>query len=550
MKGGKVWIEVTVDGETLSPRLPLNASPYAIRSGTAESLAEGASVESDQLPEELADGDDDVLGGMSCASGEIARYNGTNWTCGEEEVQWDNVNDVPPGLDDGDDDALRGLSCASGEIVRYNGTNWRCAEEVVQWSKVNGVPSGLDDGDDDTLRKLSCASGQVPLYDGSSWRCGEKAVQWQSVRNVPSDLADGDDDTLAGINCQQDQVAVYDGNQWACSDKPSDTLGGLSCPQGAVAQWDGSSWSCADKGIEGSGSADRLAKFSDSGTIEDSAVTQTNGNVGIGQTSPQAALDVDGGIKVGSGQSCDSSREGTIRYNDSESVLEVCTGQDWLTVGGNTTPTDCQEILNNNPKATSGTYEIDPDGPGGNQPFKVYCDMQTDGGGWIRVLDYDASQDGTSFSNHASQWTSVSNKMYAGNCSGPSNAITYHGNENCSNRGSSCETDYYRIDLSKFESAREVRFEHHDRVESWDAALMAEVDYQNNNVERRVYDNHGCTLPTGSCPSRSDISNTYDRAETYSGTGTKLDEFRWGVKWWQGSCGDRHEIYDYALYIR
>jgi len=34
---------------------------------------------------------------------------------------------------------------------------------------------------------------------------------------------------------------------------------------------------------------------------------------------------------------------------------------------------------------TTGTYWIDPDGPGGNSPFQVWCDQTTDGGGWQLV---------------------------------------------------------------------------------------------------------------------------------------------------------------------
>jgi len=40
----------------------------------------------------------------------------------------------------------------------------------------------------------------------------------------------------------------------------------------------------------------------------------------------------------------------------------------------------------------SGDYTIDPDGNGGKIPVEVYCDMDTDGGGWMRIADVDASK--------------------------------------------------------------------------------------------------------------------------------------------------------------
>lgn len=52
----------------------------------------------------------------------------------------------------------------------------------------------------------------------------------------------------------------------------------------------------------------------------------------------------------------------------------------------------CEAIQQNNSDATSGVYKLDPDGDGGVAPFNVYCEMDENGGGWIK-LQLDSSVD-------------------------------------------------------------------------------------------------------------------------------------------------------------
>lgn len=77
---------------------------------------------------------------------------------------------------------------------------------------------------------------------------------------------------------------------------------------------------------------------------------------------------------------------------------DVVFGLSWVRRDAGTSPPDdspgtpmaalasCKAILADMPGTASGSYFIDPDGPGGDPPVMVDCDMASDGGGWTIVF--------------------------------------------------------------------------------------------------------------------------------------------------------------------
>lgn len=53
----------------------------------------------------------------------------------------------------------------------------------------------------------------------------------------------------------------------------------------------------------------------------------------------------------------------------------------------------CKSILASSPANQSGSYTIDPDGPAGSgSPFEVFCDMESNGGGWTLLARTNTAQ--------------------------------------------------------------------------------------------------------------------------------------------------------------
>ena len=215
-------------------------------------LTQGSTISWSQLdastiPSDLADGDDDTLGGLSCSVGEVLGWSGT-WTCVSDNTlsatevgsmissnAYDlNVGTTIGGLDIvtsmDDSDTLADLNCANdAEVAKYDivTNTWYCDSDTVRTdsdivtavessSGVN-LPAGTQvDGNTIITAPPTCSDGQILSYDATNavWQCidllsildqdGDGVLAWNdcddSDPNASSPLS-GASASCAATNC-------------------------------------------------------------------------------------------------------------------------------------------------------------------------------------------------------------------------------------------------------------------------------------------------------------------------------------------------------------
>ena len=247
----------------------------------------------------------------------------------------------------GGSDTLAGLSCATNEILKWNGTAWACAADAggggsptpvtFYATRTTNATSGttltFDSEAFDTANSFANGSGtftapQTGVYQFTWGLIGSQTSDVYriylrkngSAAPVPHARSDA---TATGSEYAQSNVTAYlsltagdtvslffqsDGANAAISDASrwihfggnlvgsgSDTLVGLSCSTNEIPKWNGSSWACAaDDGgsVTAAGSANEI-QFREGGNLQaDSTFVYDNVNdrVGIGTNSPSSTL--------------------------------------------------------------------------------------------------------------------------------------------------------------------------------------------------------------------------------------------------------------------
>jgi len=376
-----VWLEVQVDDEAaMVPRSAINSVPYASMATVAEEVS-GGPVDATQI----------------AIDGDLVINESGEWVGPAATVSWSDIADIPADFADGVDDdtdtdmdslADLALSCEDGDIPVWDSVldAWSC------------------DFDQDTLAMIGCTDGQLIRWssDASGWMCSEDADtqlsesevdemvsnngyaltddvfsgSFSDLSGVPAGLEDGDDDTTLSETEVDEMVSnngyaltadVFSGSFSDLTDVPegigvdTDTLADLDCETGQFVVKTDSGWSCTDPYAAFDADGDGVFAWQD---CDDTDPTSTT-------------MAVDGDCDgVPTSEDCDDADPSS---SDDLGSTSGCPAS------------SCAAIKIARPDATSGYFWVDPTTTVSVDPFEVYCDLETDGGGWTLAVVINSS---------------------------------------------------------------------------------------------------------------------------------------------------------------
>jgi hypothetical protein len=267
--GNARWLEVAVrlGASTgvftpLAPRQPLTPSPNATFGSTAPwtgVLAKPAGFADDT--------DNDLLGGLTCANGQVAKFNGTTWVCALDADSGGDITAVTAGggLAGGGTTGAVALSvdtavvqsrvagvCAAGNSIRtvnQDGTVV-CEQDddsggditAVSAATGGGLTGGGTSGPVSLGLLTSCTGSQLLKFNGTAWACAADADSGGDITQVTAATGLTGGGTTGAVALSVDTAVVQSRVAGVCASGSSirtvNPDGSVVCqPDGSPGAW-------------------------------------------------------------------------------------------------------------------------------------------------------------------------------------------------------------------------------------------------------------------------------------------------------------------------
>jgi hypothetical protein len=155
------------------------------------------------------------------------------------------LHNIPAGLEDGDDDALGHLACAAGQVPKWGPGGWMCAFDQDTPGDITHITAGvgLNGGGDVGAVTLMVDPSYVQVRVTGSCPAGEAVREIDENGDVVCEK-----DSLDNMICSDGAVPKRVGTSWVCGDD-ADSLSDLNCASGQVLKRSGDLWTCAEDQI-------------------------------------------------------------------------------------------------------------------------------------------------------------------------------------------------------------------------------------------------------------------------------------------------------------